>query len=54
MVMRKQSKGVERREGKEEKGEEREGPPLSADKRQKWMNPIGRRASFQPLISSPS
>lgn len=36
----------ERREGGERRGE---GPPLSADKRQKWMNPIGRWASSSLL-----
>ena len=35
-----------RRRAKEER---REGPPLSADKRQKWMNPIGRQASSSLL-----
>lgn len=38
-----------RRGGGERRGEEREGPPLSADKRQKWMNPIGRWASSSLL-----
>lgn len=47
--MKKQRKWVEREEEEEEKGEEREGPTLSADKRQKWMNPIGRRASCSLL-----
>ena len=28
---------MKKRGGKEEKGEEGEGPPLSADKRQKWI-----------------
>lgn len=35
--------------GREGVREEREAPPLSADKRQKWMNPIGRRASSSLL-----
>ena len=44
MVMKEQRKRVKRkrRGGGERRGEEREGPPLSADKGQKWMNPIGR------------
>lgn len=34
-----------------ERREERGGLSPSADKREKWMNPIGR---LQPLISAPS
>lgn len=43
--MKKQRKGEEGRSAKEG----REGPPLSADKRQKWMNSIGRRTSSSLL-----
>lgn len=40
----------ERRGGKGRSAKEgREGPPLSADKRQKWMNSIGRRTSSSLL-----
>lgn len=46
MVMKKQRKWLETRwGGRRERTRERGGPPLSADKRQKWMNPIGRWAS---------
>lgn len=46
-VMKKQRKGEEGRSRKEG----REGPSPSADKRQKWMNPIGRRDSSSLLSS---
>lgn len=42
--------GTRREVAAEEWGKERGGgPPLSADKRQKWMNPIGWRASSSLL-----